>query len=258
LKAAAGAVALNDEDAVDHELGAWREEIRRHSLAGLTRRAPKPPRIVRIGALVLLLLVHAVLLIGLRDAMRPKFTPDESAIEVLLIDALQPEPPPPVPESAPRRVMPQANMPKPMASQIDAAPTPSPEPEPDPSAPNYRVFNTDGSLIIPPDTANQTGNPALQASFIPQSTASSPIMRHRRPLKVRPNHFAQNWRAAPDETLLGAFVREHLTADTQFMTPWGTLVKCGVVVFLGGCTWGPPPGWKPAQTWRPASALDEE
>ena len=117
------------------------------------------------------------------------------------------------------------------------------------------MFNPDGSIILPPAGANQ----GMQASFVPQSTAASPIMRHQRPLKVRPNHFAGNWQAPADETLLGAFVREHLTSDTtQFMTPWGTLVKCGVVVVMGGCTWGPPPARQPTQTWRPASALDEE
>jgi hypothetical protein len=98
----------------------------------------------------------------------------------------------------------------------------------------------------------------MQASFVPQSTEASPLMRHQRPLKIRPNHFAQNWQAPPDETLLGAFVREHLTANTQFMTPWGTLVKCGVVVLMGGCTWGPPPVRESRPTWQPASALDEQ
>ena len=122
-------------------------------------------------------------------------------------------------------------------------------------APAYRVFNPDGSIIIPPAGANQ----GMQASFVAQSTAASPIMQHQRPLKVRPNHFAGNWQAPDGETILGAFVREHLTSDTkQFMTPWGTLVKCGVVVLIAGCTWGPPPARESRPTWQPASALDEQ
>jgi hypothetical protein len=186
--------------------------------------------------------------------MRLKISPNETAIEIRLIDEAPPEPAEPVPVPMPPKVIapagPATRIQRPAAVEQTAASTPQPAP-----APNYRVFNPDGSVIIPPAGANQ----GMQASFVAKSTAGSPVMQHQRPLKVRPNHFAQNWQAPPDETLLGAFVREHLTSDTrQFMTPWGTLVKCGVVVLIAGCTWGPPPARESRPTWQPASALDEQ
>jgi hypothetical protein len=251
--------AQNDEDTIEHELAAWRHEIRLHALAQLACKPAKPPRSVRIGVLVSLLLLLAGSLIGLRHAMQPKIPPRETAIEIVLIDESQPAPSPGRSPSAPKAMdgregpkvaaHPTAQRVEPPSTAVQTTSTTS-----EPASPVYRVFNPDGSVIIPPVGANQ----GMQASFVPQSTQASPIMRHQRPLKVRPNHFAQNWQAPPDETLLGAFVREHLTADTQFMTPWGTLVKCGVIVLVAGCAWGPPPVWQPTQTWRPATALDEE
>jgi hypothetical protein len=237
----------------DQELAAWREEIRRHALAQLARKAAKPPRPVRIGVLVALLVLLAATLIGLRQGMRLQMPVRETAIEIRLIDESQPElPPQPVPAPLPSKIIPRVLTARPMESRHPALP--KSEPETGASALDYRVFNADGSVLLPPEPSHQ----GMQASFIPQSTAASPIMVHQRPLKVRPNHFAQEWQAPAGETLLGAFVREHLTADTQFMTPWGTLMKCGVIVLVAGCTWGPPPVWQPTQTWRPATALDEE
>jgi hypothetical protein len=253
--------AWEDEDAATRELAAWRHEIRLHALSQLANKPAKPPRSVRIGVFVCLFLLLAASLIGLRHATRLKIAPDETAIQILLIDESQPEPPGRSP-SAPKAMDGREGPPLPakvvahttMAKRVASPSTVAVDTTASESTPSYRVFNPDGSVILAPVSANQ----GMQASFVPQSTAASPIMHHQRPLKIRPNHFAGNWQAPPDETLLGAFVREHLTADTQFMTPWGTLVKCGVIVLVAGCTWGPPPVWQPTQTWRPASALEEE
>ena len=247
--------AQHEEDTAERELAAWRLDVRLHALAQLARQPAKLPQPARIGILICLLLLLFASLIGLRHAMQPKFSPDESAIEIRLIDELQAEPPLPIPTPQPARIVAPAAVARriepPAAVEQTASTTMEPAPAP---APSYRVFNPDGSVIIPAAGANQ----GMQASFVPQSTAASPVMQHQRPLKVRPNHFAGNWQAPDGETILGAFVREHLTADTQFMTPWGTLVKCGVVVVMGGCTWGPPPARESRPTWQPASALDEQ
>lgn len=249
--------AHDDEQAAERDLAAWRLEIRLHALAELARKPAKPPRWVRISVFVALLLLMTISLVGLRHAMRPKISPNEMAIEIRFIDEAPPEVLPealPEPQPLPARVVVRTTAARRIKPSAAAAQTVSTVPEPE-SAPSYRIFNPDGSIIIPPAGVNK----GMQASFVPQSTAASPIMHHQRPLKVRPNHFAGNWQAPDGETILGSFVREHLTSDTiQFMTPWGTLVKCRVVAVMGGCSWGPPPVWQPTQTWRPASALDEE
>jgi hypothetical protein len=256
VRSAEGAVAQNDVDVDDCDLAAWREEIRRHALLGLARRPVKPPRLLRIGAFVALLLMHVVLLLGLRDAMRVIPKPEESAIQVTWIDLRQPEPPLPLPEikphatglpATPRHV----SAPSPVATgPSGAAPTTA--------EPVLHVYNVDGSVMLPRDLSTPADHGSMQASFVPQSTAPSPIMRPQRPLKVRPNHFAGNWQAPRGETLLGSFVREHLTAQTEFVMPWGTHVKCGLVVVVGGCSWGPGPVWMPTWRWQPATMLDEE
>ncbi|MDR3388701.1 MAG: hypothetical protein P4L92_16765 [Rudaea sp.] len=261
MKFAESAGAQHDEDTVARELGAWRAEVRRHALTRLGRKPARPPWVLRIGALVLLLLVHAGLLVGLRDAMRAKVAPDETAIQVSWVDLSLPEPPLPLPSPLPSAA--PAPHPSPAISgsqRILVSPLPASAASQEPAAagPALRIYNADGSVIVPPDAANQGGNAALQASFLPQSTAVSPVMRHQRPLKVRPNHFAQNWQAASNETILGTFVRERLTAETEFITPWGTHMKCGLIVFMGACSWGPAPAWKPSRTWQPATELDEE
>jgi hypothetical protein len=243
--------APDDADASERDLAAWRHEIRLLALAHLASQPAKPPRTVRIGVFVVLILVLTASLVGLRRAMRPKISPNETAIEVFLVDESQPEPPQPFPTPLPAKENATAarRIPPPVTVTQNASTTLEPEP-----SPSYHVFNPDGSVILP----QAGGNQGMQASFVAQSTVASPVMQHQRPLKVRPNHFAQNWQAPPDETLLGAFVREHLISDTaQFMTPWGTLVKCGVVVLIAGCTWGPPPARESRPTWQPASALDE-
>ncbi len=243
-------------DVDDRELAAWREEIRRHALLGLARQPARPPSLVRIGAFVALLLMYAVLLLGLRDAMRVIPAPQESAIQVTWIDLRQPEPPLPLPEAKPHATSLPA-MPRRVSAPSPVAMAPS-VPAPSTAEPMLHVYNVDGSVMLPRDFSTRADRDSMQASFVPQSTAPSSIMRPQRPLKVRPNHFARNWQAPPGESLLGSFVREHLTAQTEFVTPWGTHVKCGLIVFMGGCSWGPGPVWMPSQRWQPATELDEE
>jgi hypothetical protein len=89
------------------------------------------------------------------------------------------------------------------------------------------------------------------------------IMRHQRLLKVRPNHFAGNWRAANSGSVFQDFIADHLTFEQEFVLPWGTHVKCAeVFLFLaagGGCGWETPYRYYvPTEKWKPASVLEEQ
>lgn len=148
MRSAESAGAQNNEDTVDQELATWREEIRRHALAELARQPAKPPRLLRIGALASLLLVHAALLIGLRNAMQRPLPPGETAVAVRFLDANLPEPPLPVPTpSTPRSTV--------IASHVTArvivpvAPSAAPTAAPSKTAMLQQLFNPDGSIRLP-------------------------------------------------------------------------------------------------------------
>jgi hypothetical protein len=131
---------------LDCGIAAWQQDVRRHALAQLARAPARLPSQSRFGALALLLLLHLVMLAGLRDAMRVRATVDETPIEVRLIPADTPEPPSPRPPprlstAAPRRparlttAVPDA---QPKGAPTDATAT----------APLV-LFNPDGSARLP-------------------------------------------------------------------------------------------------------------
>ncbi len=203
----------------------WHADVRERAL---TRREYWPaltPRCVVYAAMAFAIGLHLGILIALREAMRPEFVADETAIQVVLIDASYPELPLPEPASrAIFRPMPgaPANISAPHKPQrrTPSLATPSPV-TPTESIPTFRAYNIDGSLNIPADLAQQIDRAQPEPTFKSPPIEMSPIMRHQRPLKIRPNHFAQNWQPAPDETLLGKFTREHLTKQSEFVTPGG-------------------------------------
>jgi hypothetical protein len=241
------------------ELSAWRDEIRRNALDHLARKPDKPPRALRILAIVVLVALHAGLLLGLRHAMRQQPAADEAPIRVRWIDLAQPEPALPQPEP-PRSSKPRASLPSFAANPPKASDVPEPATQP-PEESQLHLYTRDGGLDIPSDLAQQLERARPQPSFTPQSTQMSAVMVHQRPLKVRPNHFAAVW-SASSGSALDDFVATHLSAKKEFTMPWGSKVVCRGSVFLslvGGCEWGfPPPHWEPPQPWKPASALDEE
>jgi hypothetical protein len=249
--------AANATTAANAELAAWREDIRRHALAQLARKPEPPPRSWRIGALAFLFLLHAVMLVGLREAMRLRMVPDETPIHVSWIDLPQPEPSLPQPSAVP------AHHSAPSRRFINVPQTITPPTEsPVVGEPEFRAYNPDGSVNIPSDLAQQTDRARPEPSFTSDLTDSSTIMRHQRPLKVRPNHFAQTW-YTPSDSPLADFVERNLTARKEFRTPWGSKIVCvaNPILFavLGGCAWGfPPPHWEPTVTWKPAGMLDEQ
>jgi len=238
------------------ELARWRADVR---LRVLARPAPTP---VRAPWPVWSSLCAALLLLALfgRPPVAPR--PSETVgLQVMLLDApvAPAEPPlavPPPPRELPPRPVAPASAVGPVASEVSASPEPAAPPVPP------HVFNPDGSIDLPREPVSR--NDALVASFSapPRSAEAQRIMTHQRPLKVRPNHFAANFRA-PSGSALTDFVEDHLTASAQFTLPWGTHVECkGVglgVAWLGACGWYTPyKYYVPQAPWRPASVLDEQ
>ena len=234
----------------------WREDMR---LRALARRAPEPFRVPAwawIGSLALLLA-----LVLFRDALLPQRvrTNDSASVRIVLLDAPAPEPPLPEPAPLPKHAASRRTAPNVSIAALRPAPVPAAT-EPILPAP-LNLFNPDGSVALPPEHA--TPHEAIAASFgaplLPQAIG---IMRHQRPLKVRPNHFASSFRQ-PSGSALTDFVADHLTAKKEFTLPWGTHVECvGVslfVAFVGGCGWYTPYRYYvPTEHWKPATELDEQ
>lgn len=256
-------LCVDDDPATETELAAWRWDVRLRA-SGRLRRVPPPPlRPLRILALVIVLLVHALLVLGLRVAMRKPEFAKVIAVQVRLIEEAaepalpQPAPLPPrgrpalAPPAPPRVVRPPAQVATP-ASPPTAVEAPAP----------LHIYNADGSIDLPHESPRSD---SMSATFQtpPPAAEAMQIMRHQRPLKVRPNHFAGSFRPAGSGSVLKDFVDDHLTAKQEFVLPWGTHVACQeVFLFLaagGGCGWFTPYRYYvPTEKWKPASTLDEE
>ena len=250
----------DDDASPEHELAAWHDAVRHRAWAP-EAGAPAPPlRRARIGVLLFVLLLHALLLIALRHAMHQPPLAQIEPLQVRLIDeAASSEPPLPRPPPLPTRAPPR--VPSIARAQPRVAPAPAAPPATEP--PPLHLFNPDGSIALPRDSAPDST--AMTATFAtpPPSDEALRIMRHQRPLKVRPNHFAEKWRPANSGSAFTDFIADHLTFEQEFVLPWGTHVKCAeVFLFLaagGGCGWETPYRYYvPTEKWRPASALDEE
>jgi len=241
--------------AASPELSAWRVELRLRAIERLQRTPVRPPRWVRLAAVALLLVFHATVLVGLRQAMFASRPRDQPVVQVELID-VQAEPALPEPplrrESAPRTVRPAPRQPPPRAETVPA--------EPETLRPH--LFNPDGSIILPHVVPPPSDG--MVATFgEPRVSSDIGIMEHKRPLKVRPNHFEPYYAAVHTGSVLNDFVANHLMAEQEFVLPWGTHVKCAEVFMFvaagGGCGWFTPyPYYVPRERWKPASMLDEE
>ena len=220
--------------------------------------------------------MHLALFVGLYEAMKPHLVEETEVMHVELIDAPLAEPA--LPEPPPHMLAPSAPTPQLMvvaprvrsSEQTSARPssTPAPSVHATPPTPQYRAYNLDGSLNVPKDLVELMDAALPKPNFIPKSTAPSPIMLPHRPMKIRPNYFADKWTHSwHNETLLGRvaeFIDDNLTTKKEFTTPWGTTVKCEAAFLLviagGACGWGfpPPPGGRPIEYWKPATVLDEQ
>ncbi|HEX7915283.1 hypothetical protein [Rudaea sp.] len=246
----------------------WSEGVRARALAHARAHETRAPRSLRIAALSAAILLHLIAAVCLYLLMRPHPMLDEGRIEVRLLDAAPAEPVLPEP--------PPSTRPPPSVSTVVAvqrAPVAAASPAVSSAAsvestPQLHVFNNDGSIDIPAEVAGQAdaGQPP---HFIPKSTAPSTLMTLKRPVKIRPNHFASAWKAPENENLLGAalrktaeFVDKNLSIEKEFDTPLGK-IKCKaafmIVMAGGGCADVPPKPYEPpAEKWKPATVLDEK
>lgn len=242
--------------------------IRARALAHARAQETRAPRSLRIVAISTAILLHLIAAVCLYLLMRPHLMLDEGRIEVRLLDAAPVEPVLPEP--------PPSTRPPPSASiavAVQRAPIATGSPERPSVAPlestaRPHVFNSDGSIDIPAEVADQTDAGQLP-HFIPKSTAPSALMQLKRPVKIRPNHFASAWKAPQNENLLGAalrktaeFVDKNLSVEKEFDTPLGK-IKCKaafmIVMAGGGCVDVPPKAYEPpAEKWKPATVLDEK
>lgn len=256
------AIAVPDDAGYEENLrsaAAWRDGVRACALTRPMHAPELPPRWRRWGWLLALAL-HLAVLIGLRSALREQpVAPEATVVSVELIDAPA-EPPMPEPALLPLRSAPPMRgepppsivRPRPPIARSPAPPLLAPEPPPD-----FHAYNRDGSVDIPDDLVAQLDNAQPRADFIPLKVAPSPILNPRRPLKVRPNHFAQYW-SGTDGMPLHESMWRYVTATKEFVTPWGGRYGCTWVLILVACADIPDKPWNPPQSWQPATALDEQ
>ncbi len=254
-----------DPEAADR----WRESVRARALAHARAREPRGPRQLRVAAVCAAILLHLFAAVALYLLMRPRLMIDEGRIAVRLLDAAPSEPP--MPEPAPVRPGADAvrvanarhaeiQAPPALPAHVDAAAA---------AETSLHLFNADGSVALPREEATWAVTAGRQTGFVSPIIAPSPLLQTRRPVKLRPNHFAAAWRVPENENLLGAALRktaevvdEKLTARKEFKTPWGSKVKCQasfMLVILAGCGWGfAPKPYEPEEHWKPATVLDEK
>lgn len=227
---------------------------RRPHRPGLSGRLAASAWLVALG---LHLLVIVTIVLGGRVAPMQR---RDSVIDVDLIDAPLPVPLLPTP---PRPIPPlQAHA----SGRLTAPPLQSPPAEnpaaierPAPRALGalpHPVFNDDGSAAVPDDLVERIDRANRPTGFIPLRVEPSPLLQPRRPLKVRPNHFAQYWNGTDGQPLSAAFW-QHVSVVREFTAPWGGRYGCVWVLIVVACSDIPEKAWSPPQRWKPATELDE-
>ncbi|HET7063578.1 MAG TPA: hypothetical protein VFI49_04820 [Rudaea sp.] len=254
--AALSAYAVPEDAGYEEDLrsaAAWRDAVRKYALTRPAHAVALPQRWQRWGWLLAVAL-HLLILVGVRSNLREQQrAPEAVVISVQLID-VPAEPPLPEP-TLPPPAMPVAPRPSraPLRPPIARSPTPPAASE---APPEFHAYNPDGSVDIPGDLAAQLDNAQPRADFIPLKVAPSPILNPRRPLKTRPNHFAQYW-SGTDGMPLHESMWRYVTATKEFVTPWGGHYGCTWILILVACADIPDKPWNPPQKWQPATELDE-
>jgi hypothetical protein len=258
---ALSAHAFPQETAGDEQAlqAAWRDAVREYALTRPVHSTTLPQR-WRRWAWLLAAALHLVMLIGLRATLHmPQRVPEETVITVELIDTAAD---PPVEPASPLRDPPPAVRAPPGA--IVARPPRRPNPIAAPEAPvvpempaEFHAYNPDGSVDVPADLAEQLDRLQPRADFLPLKVAPSPILNPRRPLKLRPNHFAQYWNGTDGMPLHESMWR-YVTATKEFVAPWGGHYGCTWILILVACADIPDKPWNPPQVWKPATEFDEQ
>ena len=246
------------EEDCSQAAGSWREAVREYALTR-SEHAPNWPRGWRRWAWLCVLALHALLFLALRvmPPAVPSSAPEADVVMVELIDTPLAEPALPQPESLPSR-----SEQGPAASSSPRVRRPQPAASPPPiiaeePAPEFHAYDPDGSLDVPGDLAAQLDAAQPHGNFIPLKVVPSPMLNPRRPLKVRPNHFAQYWNGTDGMPLHESMWR-YVTATKEFVTPWGGHYGCTWILILVACADVPDKPWNPPQKWRPATELDEQ
>ena len=254
----------------------WAHDVRIRALAR-REHVPGDARRWRRGAWIIALVLHVVLIPALwRLSPLPIAPGAEQAIIVDLIEAPPAVPPEPEPPVRVRVRTPQARAHSHASSEAPAMPSAAPAPLeyappeyapiealPRESAPiepaaEPRLFAPDGTALLPDDLASQIDREQRQKrGFIAAEPTASPLFARKRPLKVRPNHFAQYWDGT-DGMPLHDRIWRYVTATHEFTAPWGGRWQCAYVLIIVACADVPDKPWIPPQTWKPATELDEQ
>jgi hypothetical protein len=204
--------------------------------------------------------LHLLLIVGLRLTLRPTApaAADADLMQVELVDLPLPEPALPEPArlaSSPPTELKQRSTGRPAPQATMKTPVASPAVEPELA--QLRLFNPDGSAMLPDDIAAQLDRARPQPDFIPRKYEPSPILAVKRPIKVRPNHFAQYW-AGTDGMPLHEAIWRQLTVVKEFTAPWGGKYACAWILIVVACGDVPDKPWTPPTTWKPATEFDEQ
>jgi hypothetical protein len=240
----------------EQESIAWREDVRVRA----RRRLPHEPdhaSSLRRWAWLFAIALHLILVVALRHALNASDSTiaDSDVMQVHLLDPPATEPALPEPVPFPPRVFShvertrQRPMPTPPTSPLEPPPVLRDEAQ-------LRLFNPDGSAQLPDDFITQLDRSRPQPDFIPRKYEPSPLLQAKRPLKVRPNHFAQYW-AGTDGMPLHEAMWQHLTVVKEFTAPWGGKYACAWILILVACGDVPDKPWNPPTTWKPATEEDE-
>jgi hypothetical protein len=237
---------------------AWREDVRRRA-RGRRSHATDHPSPLRRGAWLCAIALHLLLIVGLRLTLRPTApaAADADVMQVDLVDLPLPEPTLPEPARPSPRPPSKPQQRPPRATSHATAKTPSAPPAVAPEPAPLRLFNPDGSAMLPDDIATQLDSTRPQPDFIARRYEPSPILAVKRPIKVRPNHFAQYWAGTDGMPLHEALFRR-LTVVKEFTAPWGGKYACAWVLILVACGDVPDKPWTPPTTWKPATEFDEQ
>jgi len=246
------------EDA-ELDAAAWQRDVRLRALDRAPHEPDRPSRLHR-WAWLAALAVHILVVVGLRIALQERAAApaDANVVHVDLIDAPSA---PPLPEPIARSAPPATH---PRAAPIAAAPmrheVPTPAAVPNetevPAVDQLRVFNPDGSATVPDDLAARIDRAKPRPDFVARDYSPSPILQTKRPLKVRPNHFAKVW-AGTDGKPLHETIFDSVAMVKEFTAPWGGRYGCAWILIIVACADIPDKPWNPPTTWKPATEQDE-
>jgi hypothetical protein len=222
------------------------------------------PRGTRRRALLIAIAAHALFLLLLRHAMREPAPPtDRNLLYVDIADLPMPEPALPVPPEKPlsqvsRLTTEPWRTPQEMSRRVRR---PADQDRPSATVPP-ELFDASGIAIIPDEAKGALPKKADRG--FEQPIKPSPFLEAKRPLKVRPNHFAGAW-AGDDGQALPQRLYRHLVYERGFTAPWGGRYRCSWIALaitsggIGpamGCVDLPEPAWTASRRWKPATEID--